>query len=70
MSVWLVFNSVLEQSVYQSAFKVAWNPPNFEVIFFLFVFCKLHVILDLLFTSLSFYKKTFQVFNPGTISYF
>lgn len=38
MSVWLVFNSVLEQSVYQSAFKVAWNPPNFEVIFFLFVF--------------------------------
>lgn len=64
MSVWLVFNSALEQSVYQGTFKVAWNPPNFEVTFFLLASCKLHVILDLLFTSLSFYKKNPPSFQP------
>lgn len=54
MFVWLDFNSLLEQSVYPDTFKVTRNPPNFEVIFFLIVSCKLHVILDLLFISLSF----------------
>lgn len=57
MFVWLVFHSLLEQSVYPDTFKVTRHPPNFEVIFFLIVSCKLPVILDLLFISLSPSKK-------------
>lgn len=71
MFVWLVFHSLLEQSVYPDTFKVTRHPPNFEVIFFLIVSCKLPVILDLLFISLSPSKKKEKwiFFSPWTILY-
>lgn len=60
MSDWIFIQLLLEQPVYQGAFKITCNSSSFEAILFHFDSCNCHVVLDFFFTSLSTPKKIKQ----------